>query len=105
MLPKVHCVHDADIQAEYPRNMSGRITIVARGETFTRTVIVPKGEPANFLSETELRAKFAGLVESVLGADRTERLAQAVLALDTTAQISGLIRLSAPMLSARLAGE
>ncbi len=105
LLPKVHCVHDADIQAEYPRNMSGRITIVARGETFTRTVIVPKGEPANFLSETELRAKFAGLVESVLGADRTERLAQAVLALDTTAQISGLIRLSAPMLSARLAGE
>jgi 2-methylcitrate dehydratase PrpD len=92
LLPKVHCVHDDAIQAEYPRNMSGRITIVARGETFSRTVIVPKGEPGNFLSEVELRAKFSGLVESVLGAERTERLAQAVLALDTTAH-------------ARLAGE
>ncbi len=105
LLPKVHCVHDAAIQAEYPRNMSGRITIVARGATFTRTVIVPKGEPDNFLSEAELRAKFSGLAESVLGAERTQRLAEAVLALDEAAHVGALIRLASPVLSARLAGE
>ncbi len=104
LLPKVACVHDAAIQAEYPANMSGRITIVARGESFTRTVIVPKGEPGNFLSEAELRAKFAGLTESVLGAERSERLARAVLGIDGMADVAGLIRLAAPILSAKLAG-
>ena len=105
LLPKVQCVHDDAIQAEYPRNMSGRITIVARGESFTRTVIVPKGEPDNFLTEAELRAKFSGLVESVLGAERTQRLAEAVLALEEAAQAASLVRLSGQVQPARLAGE
>src|SRR3546814_5130697 len=65
MLPKVNCVHDDEIEAEFPANMSGRITIRARGRAFSRKVIIPLGEPANFLSEDALLAKFEGLVKPV----------------------------------------
>jgi hypothetical protein len=68
-------------------------------------VVVPKGEPSNFLSEAELRAKFAGLTDAVLGADRAAVLASAVLAIDVTSDVSSLMRLAAPLMSARLAGE
>ncbi len=105
LLPKIRCVHDAAIEAEFPANLSGRVTIRARGQVFEKTVVVPKGEPANFLSEAELRAKFAGLADSVLGDDRAARLADAVLAIDKTADVAGLMRLASPLMAARMAGE
>ena len=96
LLPKVTCQDDPEIEAEFPANMSGKVTIQARGQTFTKTVIVPKGEPDNFLTEAELRAKFAGLVDRVLGPTRSAALASACLALDTTADVGTLARLSTP---------
>ena len=96
---------DPEIEAEFPTNMSGKLTIEARGRRFERKVVVPKGEPGNFLSEAELRGKFAGLTDAVLGAERAAALANAVLAIDATASISSLIRRAAPLMAARLAGE
>ena len=71
LLPKVTCEFDPEIEAEFPANMSGKLTITARGESFMQKVVVPKGEPGNFLAEAELRAKFAGLADAVLGAERS----------------------------------
>ena len=105
LLPKVECSFDPDIEAEFPTNMSGKLTIMARGQRFEQKVVVPKGEPTNFLSEDELRAKFAGLTEAVLGRERAAGLASAVLAIDRTTDISSLMRLATPLLPARLAGE
>ncbi len=105
MLPKVACDFDPEIEAEFPTNMSGRLTIEARGQIFTQKVVVPKGEPSNFLSENELRAKFAGLTDAVLGEDRAARLADAVLGIDTSNDISGLAHLSAPLVVTQMAGE
>jgi 2-methylcitrate dehydratase PrpD len=105
LMQKIHCEHDADIQAEFPRNMSGRISITTRGQVLTQKIIVPKGEPSNFLTEQELRDKFSGLVDAVLGPDRAAALASAVLAIDRTADVASLMRLAAPLMSARLAGE
>jgi 2-methylcitrate dehydratase PrpD len=105
LLPKVECAFDPEIEAEFPTNMSGKLTIEARGQRFEQKVVVPKGEPSNFLSEVELRAKFAGLTDAVLGVDRAAALASAVLAIDVTADVSSLMRLAAPLMSARLAGE
>ena len=104
LLPKVMCEFDPEIEAEFPANMSGQLTIAARGQSFSQKVVVPKGEPSNFLTEAELRAKFAGLAAAVLGAERAGRLADAVLAIDTTAEVAGLMRAAAPM-PTRLAGE
>jgi hypothetical protein len=41
----------------------------------------------------------------VLGAERSATLADAVLAIDTTQDVSSLMRLAAPLMPARLAGE
>ncbi|HEX5328020.1 MAG TPA: MmgE/PrpD family protein [Acetobacteraceae bacterium] len=105
LLPKVRCEVDPEIEAAFPANMAGKVTIGARGAMFARTVMVPKGEPGNFLSEAELRGKFASLADAVLGAERAARLADAVLAIDRTNEIAALMRLAAPLTSTRLAGE
>jgi 2-methylcitrate dehydratase PrpD len=105
LLPKVTCAFDPEIEAEFPANMSAKLTVAARGQTFAQKVVVPKGEPDNFLTEAELRAKFTGLTEAVLGAKSTARLADAVLAIDGASDVARLIRLAAPLTSARLVGE
>jgi 2-methylcitrate dehydratase PrpD len=102
LMPKVRCVHDAGTASLGP--MAGRLTVVARGETFTRLVTTPIGEPENFPSVEDVRRKFEALAMPVLGAERTNRLADAVLALDTLGDIARLARLGAPVLSAQLAG-
>lgn len=105
LLPLIRCEVDPDIEAQFPANMSGKLTVCARGRVFSRTVVVAKGEPGNFLTESELRAKFAGLVDAVLGIDRAARLADAVLALDRSADIASLMRVAMPLSETRLAGE
>ena len=103
MLSKVACEFDPEIEAEFPANMSGKVTIRARGRDFTLKVVVPKGEPDNFLTENELRQKFAGLANAVLGVDRAARLADAVLAINSANDVSGLIHLAVPTSEVRLA--
>ncbi len=105
LLPRITCEEDAEIQAEFPKNMSGKVTLKARGQTYVRKVVVPKGEPDNFLTEAELRAKFNGLADAVLGHDRATQLADAVLALHQAPDVHAMMRLGAPIMAARLAGE
>ncbi len=105
LLPRITCEYDAGMQAEYPVNMSGKLTVVAAGQTYQRVVVVPKGEPSNFLTQDELRAKFMALTGAVLGEDRAARLADAVLAIDTASGVGPLMRVASPMAGARLAGD
>ena len=105
LLAKIRCEFDPEIEAEFPANMSGRVTISARGRTISRKVVVPKGEPPNFLTDDELRMKFSGLVDTMLGADRAAKLADAILGIDEMGDIASLIRLASPLMAARLAGQ
>jgi 2-methylcitrate dehydratase PrpD len=105
LLPKVTCEFDQEIEAEFPTNMSGKLTIQAGNRTFEQKVVVPKGEPSNFLTESELKAKFFGLTNAVVGPDRASALAEAALSIDTAADVSGLARHATPLTAARLAGE
>lgn len=105
LMPKIRSEFDTEIEAEFPSNMSGKVTIAARGTAHARKVVVPKGEPGNFLTEAELRAKYAGLADAVLGAQRSAALADAVLAIDQTSNLAGLMHLAAAPAAIRLAGE
>ena len=105
LLPKVTSAFDPEIEAEFPTNMSGKLTIEARGQIFEQKVVVPKGEPSNFLTENELKAKFRGLTEAILGEERAAKLADAVLAIDKSNDISGLARLAVAATPVRMAGE
>ena len=105
ILPKVNCVEDPEVQALFPEYMSGKLTVRARGQDHVRMIRIAKGEPENFLTEAELRAKFHGLVDAVLGRDRAIQLADAVIGLERSGDVNALMRLGAPMMAARLAGE
>ena len=92
LLPRITCENDPDIEAEFPANMSAKLTVRARGHVFTRTVVVPRGEPANFPDETAFRAKFASLTEAVLGVAGTQALAGDILRLDQLPEAAALLR-------------
>lgn len=93
LLPLIACAHDPEIEAFFPANMSGKVTLYARGQVFVRIVEVPKGEPDNFLTEEELLTKFHALADAVLGRDQAKALAQAVLALDESSSVAGMLGL------------
>ena len=105
MMAKVSCVEDAEVQAEFPANMSGRLTLDARGQNFARLVVVPKGEPGNFLTEAELRGKFHGLADAALGEAAARGLADAVLDLANAPSVEAMLARGARDVPARLAGE
>jgi len=91
LMARIRCEHSEEIEAHYPRNMSGTVSIQARGETFAETVIVPTGEPSNMLSEAALLAKFTNLVEPVLGLGPTAELATIILRVDESNGIARLL--------------
>lgn len=95
LLPKIRCEYDAEIEAEFPINMSGKLAVHARGQVFVKKVVVPRGEPGNFLSGAELLAKFTHLAEPSLGSARTAKLSAAILGIDALGRASALFDVGA----------
>jgi len=87
---------DPKAQADFPAEMSGSVRIKTARGVFETYVRVPKGEPANFLSAAELRAKFDGLTGPYLSGSRRDELAGALLALEQAQDIGALLRLTRP---------
>ena len=98
---KVRARVDPRAQADFPAEMSASVRIRTTRGTFETYVRVPKGEPANFLCTTELRAKFDGLVAPYLSARQRSELADAILALEEARDIGALLRLTRPEAGAR----
>ena len=92
LMSKISCENDPAVEAEFPRNMAGKLTIRARGRVFERMVLTPRGEPSNFLTEAELRAKFHGLADAVLGSVSAAALADDALRLTELTDPSVLMR-------------
>ena len=91
---RVRCVVDPRAEAEFPRQMSGAARVSTDSGTFETFVAVPKGEPENFLSAAELRAKFDSLLGPCLAPAAVDRLAEGLDALDDADDISGVLRLT-----------
>jgi 2-methylcitrate dehydratase PrpD len=87
---------DPRAQADFPGQMSAAVRIRTARGTFETYVRVPKGEPENFLTAAELRAKFDGLVAPYLPERQRDEFAGALLALDQAKDIGTLLRLSRP---------
>ena len=105
LLPRITCENDPAMEAEFPANMSGTLTLRARGQSFTRTVIIPRGEPENFPDDATFRAKFSGLTEAVLGAGPSDALANDIMRLDQLADAATLLHHSAPEDTPRAAAD
>lgn len=93
---KVRTRVDPKAQADFPEEMSASLRIKTSRDEFEKYVRVPKGEPKNFLSAAELRAKFDGLVAPYLSERRRDELAGALLALEQAKDIGALLRLTQP---------
>lgn len=94
---RVHTVVDPAVEAEFPAHMAGSAEIrTTGGETIRELVVAAKGEPENFLTAAELRAKFEGLVAPHLAAAARDELASRLLALDAETDVAGLLRASRP---------
>jgi 2-methylcitrate dehydratase PrpD len=96
MCKKVQARVDPRAQADFPKEMSAAVRIRTTRGAFETYVTTPKGEPGNFLSAHELRAKFDGLVAPWLSERRREELAGAILALEQAKDIGALLRLTRP---------
>lgn len=100
---RISAVVDSKAEAEFPANMSGGVRIRTRHGELEHFVVVPKGEPDNFLSSAELRAKFDSLVGPYLAPAQHTALAEQLLNLQQCQNISELISLSYPEQAATMA--
>jgi len=103
---KVTCHLDGEAEAAFPANMAGKVAIETPRGTFETFVEVPKGEPDNWPTDAEHRAKFDALVGPCLAPDRAAALAEALLSLDDQPAIGPVLDLARPVPQAiRAAGE
>ncbi|MHA1569840.1 MAG: MmgE/PrpD family protein, partial [Alphaproteobacteria bacterium] len=87
---------DAAAEAEFPANLAGAARITTARGIFEDFVAAPLGEPGNFVSDAQLRAKFDGLAGPYLPPGRADALAEALLAIDTADDVGAVLRLSRP---------
>lgn len=103
---KVTCHLDDRAEAAFPANMAGTVAIDTARGTFETFVEVPTGEPDNWPTDAEHRAKFDALVAPCLAPERAAALAEALLSLHTQTAIDPVLDLARPVPEAvRAAGE
>ena len=82
----------ATANAGLPNN-AAHVTVTAGGKTLTETVMVPLGEPDNWIGDAELRQKFMLLAVPVYGPEHAARLADAVMGLSPESAVSSILKL------------
>ncbi len=93
---RIRTVEDAEAEALFPDNMSAVARIDTPRGRYQKRVNLPKGEPANFMTDAELRAKFDSLVAPYLDERQRDGLAAALLSLDTAQDVAALLALTRP---------
>ena len=86
-MARIEVVADPDV----PHTQAGATAITDDGDTVETWVDDARGTPGNRLSDDELRDKFFGLADDVIGQDRAERLADAAFTLRRTAASSAML--------------
>ncbi len=76
--------------------MSAVVRVRTKNDAYEKFIAIAKGEPENFVSLDELRAKFDGLVEPYLSKTRREAVATALLRLEQADEIGAVLRLTRP---------
>jgi 2-methylcitrate dehydratase len=93
-LRKVEVVADPEIEAVFPELQRVVVTIrTTDGESFTKQLDYPKGDPRNPLTDAEIEQKFDALAEPVMSNGARERLKDAVWGLERMESISDLMEL------------
>ena len=94
---RVRTAVDQRVEADFP-GMAGLARITTRqGGAYEQYVKTPKGEPENFLTREELKAKFDGLAAPYMGANRRDALADALLTIDEAEDVAGVLCMTRPV--------
>lgn len=97
VLERTEVIADPELNKLYPANFPARVTITMEdGQSFTETVMLPKGDPGAPLSDAELEDKFRGNVEPVFGATQATQLRDAILRLPEGGSVEALSALLVP---------
>jgi 2-methylcitrate dehydratase PrpD len=92
VLSKTEVIPDAELNTLYPAKFPARVTItLTDGSSFQETVLFPKGDPQDPLTQEELDAKFHGNAESLLGRKRAASLLSAIYALPEAASVDDVV--------------
>ena len=92
VMSRIEVVADADV----PHTQAGATAVTTAGDTVETWVDDARGTPGNRLSDDELREKFFGLADSVIGHDAAERLADATFALASSGTVTDLLDRTVP---------
>jgi 2-methylcitrate dehydratase PrpD len=76
--------------------MGGVVRVHTGRGNFEKMVIIARGEPENFLSAAEMRAKFDDLTGPYLDVPDRDALANALLSLDECTDLRALLALTRP---------
>lgn len=91
---RIRSVVDPKVEAEFPQHMGGIVRVRTGRGSFEKMVVVAKGEPENFMTAAEMRAKFDELTGPYLDASDRDALASALLGLDECTDMRGLLALT-----------
>jgi len=92
LMARIEVVPDAAV----PHTQAGATALSDDGETVETWVDHARGTPGNRLTDDELRDKFHGLADGVLGRDRADRLADAVFGLHDGGDVESMLALTTP---------
>jgi 2-methylcitrate dehydratase PrpD len=80
--PRVTLAVALDLDPMFPQSVPARITVMTSHGVLSRTVLAPRGEPVNPLSDDDLRAKFSTIASGRLAPAVTTSLLDALAAFD-----------------------
>ena len=91
-LKKIEVVADPEIEKVFPALQRVIVNITTKdGQTFTRQLDYPKGDPRNPLTDTEIEEKFAALAEGVLSKNAQQKVKDAIWNLEKIGSVSKLM--------------
>jgi 2-methylcitrate dehydratase PrpD len=91
---KVKVKDEIELDRYFPQSWPGRVRIrLQNGASYTREIIVPKGEKENPMSRHEVEAKFLSLAAPVLGDAKARSVIDEVQALEERGSLNALLAL------------
>lgn len=87
---KVRCVADPALEDEFPKKWKAKVTVETNdGQSLTKAIEFPKGDPENALSRSELEAKFLALTKEVYPGEKGRSVIESIDGLDQTVDLGG----------------
>ena len=95
VMDKVKVVANQEFEQLFPKFQPSRVTITTTaGQSFTKRVDVPKGDPRDPMTAEEIGVKFHALGDGVIGKGACDKLAAAVLGMEKIGNVRELTALT-----------